>query len=223
MKNNNYVQKLYDSYYNWISGELCRFILVQKGKKIPTLSEKGLTNVDINYTTKVIREKGSYYEFIEQGYNIGLVAGDDLIIIDVDDKDLGRELLKISDTLVIETRRGFHFYYRRTESYPFKNKMKIDKGKIHVDLITGNNYVLVPGSVVIDENGVVSGYEIIIGREFNNWGGDILSWKFFWLFMIENVVGVVDRRIIDISPNNANVVGVGAKIIDLHPNNISVK
>jgi hypothetical protein len=81
-------------------------------------------------------------EWIRRGLNLGLdIEGSQRVIVDFDDKNAGRDFMRKYPelcTVIVETRRGFHFHFSgttKTRKFSFGD-------------IKGNGYALMPPSIV---------------------------------------------------------------------------
>ena len=110
---------------------------IVKGKKIPC--EKDWTN-------KSHKDKTEWVRWINDGLNLGIKTGrkSNILILDIDQKPVPEELKKLlGDTLVQESTKGFHYFYKYDEKIP---KTRIDEVKMDVES-EGGQVVIFPSSI----------------------------------------------------------------------------
>ncbi len=119
-------------------------------EKIVTIAKKyQQTLIPLQNGTKIPSCKWKNHpglETIPQNFNIGLRLHGRVFVIDIDTPDIHKNIMERlfeKNTLVVQTRRGFHFYFLASNFHP-KNK-KILPG---IDMKAEGGYVVVPPSVV---------------------------------------------------------------------------
>lgn len=144
---NNFIEFL-------ISNGLCLFPLYSIKNGLCTCLDSNCTSPgkhpSISFSWKVIATSDikKINVWIEKGFNFALATGRKskvvdkyLVVVDVDKID-HKIFQKLSDTLTIKTKNGFHKYY--WSKYPIKNSVSlIDE---NVDIRGTNGYVVIPPS-----------------------------------------------------------------------------
>src|SRR3989344_5368432 len=124
---------------NQLKNENCRFVMLKDNLKRPLDIEWTTTN-NFNWDSEEIQQH------IQKGCNMGFLCGsDDIYVIDIDDKSLLNEFLEIvGETMVVETPKGFHIYFK----FPTKlNKIILEKETNHLgELQAQGTQAVLPGS-----------------------------------------------------------------------------
>ncbi len=115
----------------------CHFVKISKGDKIPAQPWKDTKPPTLD----------EIYEWIESGYNLAVKTGEQFFVVDVDNKKIANSFCKqynIPKTLVVESPRGYHFYFKSPD-FQVKNAVAIIE---NVDIRAKGGYIIVPPSVV---------------------------------------------------------------------------
>jgi len=134
------IEKLLDYYIKE------RFNLVPIAKNAKNPVEKDWTNQDH-------RNKEEWKNWLNNGLNIGVKTGkrSNITVIDIDTKEIPN-LLKNVNTLIQETKKGYHYFFQYEEDLP---KCRIDE--LNIDIENDGGQVVITPSIV--EN---------VKRKFNN-------------------------------------------------------
>jgi len=92
-------------------------------------------------------------EWLDKGYNVAVVLGKiskNLCCIDVEDKEIARAIFKNFDklkgeTLIVETARGFHIYFRA--DFSGKREFRTEEGKILCEIRGEDHLAILPPSI----------------------------------------------------------------------------
>lgn len=145
------------------------FIKLSKESKIPVVGDWEKT------TDEKIKK-----EWLKQGYNIGLMAGDsNLLIVDVDNhksngfESLKNEGIKLPDTLYQETPNNGKHYIYKLDNYNIDDLIgKKDGGLTNlingVDIRTNNSYIVLSPSKIFTDNGEIKSYILSDDLEYKN-------------------------------------------------------
>lgn len=145
------------------------YIKLSKESKIPVVGDWEKT------TDEKIKK-----EWLKQGYNIGLMAGDsNLLIVDVDNhksngfESLKNEGIKLPDTLYQETPNNGKHYIYKLDNYNIDELIgKKDGGLTNlingVDIRTNNSYIVLSPSKIFTDNGEIKSYILSDDLEYKN-------------------------------------------------------
>jgi len=116
--------------------------------------------------------KPFYYNWDNHDGNIGIVTGfENLAVIDCDNEETAawlEEQTEYQPTVVVRTRRGFHYYFIIFDATPqdqFTTCIKDKDGKFKIDFCFGKKYVVAPPSE-IRENGTIYKYRFLRNFDF---------------------------------------------------------
>ena len=107
--------------------------------------------IESDWPNKHHKDKIEWLEWLHQGNNIGVKTGkiSNIIVLDFDKKPIPeqvRQIIEDSDTLVQETNKGFHVFYKYMEDF---HKCRVAKFKM--DLQTDGGQVVIAPSIVNGE------------------------------------------------------------------------
>ena len=102
------------------------------GWELVQVASNGKNPVMLEWTSKGVKDVQKWEEWIENGYNVGVLTGEksNVTVIDIDTQEIPRILAEnMLDTLVQRTNKGFHFFYKYDKDLP---TTRIDNLKIDI-------------------------------------------------------------------------------------------
>jgi len=96
------------------------------------VAKNGKNPIATDWTNNGVKNLERWNDWVANGYNIGVLTGEmsNLTVIDLDVKEIPEILaMNMQDTLVQETNKGFHFFYKYTPDLP---TTRIDSLKIDI-------------------------------------------------------------------------------------------
>ena len=134
IKNTCPLDELFD-FYQQMGFSLVK---LSKGEKIPI--EKDWNNI-------LHKDKAEWEEWIDQGYNVGLLCGEPsgVVVVDIDSTEIPTELKnRLTTTLYQTTSRGHHFIFKYE---PGISSMS----NCNLDILSDNKQAVVPPSICGDK------------------------------------------------------------------------
>lgn len=122
-----------------------RFVVLQPGNKKPVSGAGG---------NRVYTDASGALEAMERGNNVGIMASDDVCVIDIDDPNILPDVL-FPETLSVQSRKriGTHYFYHYTDRRI--DALKSISGVCDVQIHDRNAYVVAPGSFVACDDALI--------------------------------------------------------------------